>query len=440
MKKVPLYLIIFFILLSGASAAEITAADLDDEINYINEICEYIHSHPELSKNEKETSKIITEELLRAGFTVTENIGGYGILGVLDNGKGPIIAVRGAMDALPVTEATGLSYASAVRVLYDGHIETGVMHSSGNDIQSAVLIGLARVLSNKKNLWKGTLIIIAQPAKEVHEGAKLMIDDGIFTRFPKPDYIIGQQITNAPSTVVYCASGDVLSAEASLEVVINGYGASSAEPDLAIDPVMLSAEVARDVQLIITRDRSPLKPSSIVIGAIYGGAKENIIPEKVTLRMDLRAEDREALNEMVKSVKRVTDGLARSARVPEELRPVYDVKFMTPSLYCDPDLAKKAAKTLRNAFGEKNVFILNGRLMQSDDFAYYTITKEKVPALYIIYGCIDPLLWEESAKNKIALPPVNNPRFAPDMRSALRSGLAAVSAVALDLFNFPYNK
>ena len=278
---------------------------LEKEYLYFENLCKYLHSHPELSFQEKETAERMEQELKKIGFAVTKNVGGYGVVGVLKNGDGPTIMVRADMDALPVEEQTGLDYASKVRTKDDQGNEVNVMHACGHDIHMTVFIGTARLLNQMKNDWQGTIVMVAQPAEERGGGAKAMLTDGLFSKFPRPDYAVALHVSpTLPAGSVGLVEGYALANVDAVDVTIFGVGGHGAVPEATIDPVVLSARLVLALQTIVSRELAPINPAVVTVGSIHGGTKHNIIPEEVHLQLTVRSYSDEVRDHIMKSIKK----------------------------------------------------------------------------------------------------------------------------------------
>jgi amidohydrolase len=282
----------------------------------------HFHAHPELSLHEEKTSAKLAEELREVGFQVTHPVGGQGLVAVLRNGQGPTLLIRSDLDALPVTEQTGLPYASTVQTKDDKGNTVGVMHACGHDVHMTVLAGTARVLNTLKDRWRGTLVLIGQPAEERVQGARAMLADGLFKRFPKPDMAIALHCAaDLPAGMVGVNGGHVLANVDSVDVVIRGVGGHGAWPHRTKDPIVLAAETVLALQTIVSRETDPLEPAVVTVGSIHGGTKYNIIPDEVRLQLTLRSYSDDVRKHTITAIKRITRGLAQAAGLPEDRYP-----------------------------------------------------------------------------------------------------------------------
>src|SRR5574341_961337 len=344
----------------------------NQEYASLEQLYKHLHTNPELSFHEEKTSARVAEELEKTGFTITRNIGGHGVVGVLKNGNGPAVLVRTDLDALPITENTGLEYASKVRVHDDQNNEVGVMHACGHDIHMTSFIGAARLLSQLKNQWRGTLVFIGQPAEERGGGARAMLTDGLFTKFPKPDYCVAwHDASDLPAgTVGYC-EGYALANVNSVDVTIRGVGGHGAYPHTTKDPIVMAAETIMALQTIVSREMKPIDPAVVTVGSIHGGAKHNIIPDEVLLQLTVRSYSDHAKEQTLKAIERICQGIAIAAGVPENRMPIVKVQDeFTPSTYNDPALVKRMAASMQAILGADKV-VAKEPVMGGEDFGEY---------------------------------------------------------------------
>ena len=304
------------------------------------ELYKELHSEPELSFKEKKTSKKLANILHTMGFEVTQNFGGYGVVAILKNGPGKTIMIRADMDALPVEEKTGVSYASQIRSFNQVGDEVFTMHACGHDVHMASLIGAASSLSELKNRWKGTLVLILQPAEEVSGGARRMIKEGIFSKFPRPDLNLALHVSaDLPAGKIGLVSGWAMANVDSLDITIKGIGGHGAYPHRTKDPIVMASQLINNLQTIISREIAPVDAAVVTVGSIHGGTKHNVIPSEVKLQLTLRSYSDEVRNQTITSIKRIARGLAEASGIPDNLFPVITLKDeFTPAclLYTSP--------------------------------------------------------------------------------------------------------
>lgn len=388
-----------------------------------------LHSHPELSLHEVETAAKLAERLRRLGFEVTTQVGGTGVVGVLRNGAGPTVALRTELDALPVEEKTGLPYASKVRVHNDAGLEVPVMHACGHDVHMTVWAGTAARMAASRQSWHGTLVMVAQPAEELVRGARAMLADGLFTRFPKPDYMLAlHDSPRVEAGQVGFTSGFVLASSDSVDVVIHGRGGHGASPQATVDPVVIAARTVLALQTIVSREDDPLDPAVVTVGSIHGGTKHNIIPDEVKLEITVRTYRKEVRQHVLEAIGRIARAEAAAANAPRE--PDVKVVDSVPATYNDPRLTARMVTALRRRLGDANV--IEGKPeMGSEDFSEYGLAG--VPATILRLGAADPAALAEARAAGTELPSLHSALFAPDRDPTLRTGVEAEVAMLMDI-------
>jgi len=411
---------------AAPAPAVAAAADLDPDL-----IAFYIdlHKNPELSLHEEKTAAKLAERLRKLGFEVTTGVGGTGVVGVLRNGAGPTVMLRTELDALPVEEKTGLPYASTVKAKNDAGLEVPVDHACGHDVHMAVWAGAAARMAQARSGWHGTLVLIAQPAEEVVKGAKAMLADGLFSRFPKPDFVVAlHDSPRVPAGKVSYTPGFILASSDSVDVTIYGKGGHGASPQSTVDPVVIAARTVVAWQTIVSREKDPQEPAVVTVGSIHGGTKHNIIPDEVKLQLTVRTYDRAVRQRVLDAIARIARAEAAAAGAPRE--PTVAVVESTPATYNDPKLTARVAAALVRRLGADNVVEARAE-MASEDFSEYGLAG--VPAVMFRLGAANP---EALAKARAAggeLPSLHSSLFAPDRDPTLRTGVAAETAVLLDL-------
>jgi len=401
-----------------------------------------IHSHPELSHHEERTAAILAAELRKAGYTVTERIGkypdgsqAYGVVGILENGPGPRVLIRTDMDALPIVEQTNVSYASHVTSKNAAGQEVGVMHACGHDVHVTTMIGTARALSALRSQWHGTLMLIGQPSEETIDGAKAMLADQLYERFGKPDFAVALHDTNelAAGTVAM-VSGAAQAASTSIDVTLRGIGGHGAHPQSAKDPIVMAGEFIVQLQTIVSRQEDPSDPAVVTIGTIHGGTKRNIIPSEVKLEITARTFSDKARQIIIDGIRRTAAGVALSAGVPENLAPIVSVleNESAPVMYNDPALTARVRAALVTALGAQNV-LSSSPVMESEDFGNFGLDGHKIPSLMFGLGAMDAGKLAEARAAGKSLPGPHNALFQPVPEPTLRTGVRAMSSVAIAL-------
>jgi amidohydrolase len=414
--------------LAGAASAAVPALDPDLVAFYVD-----LHRTPELSMHEEKTAAKLAERLRRLGFEVTAGVGGTGVVGVLRNGAGPTVMLRTELDALPVEEKTGLPYASTVKARNDAGLEVPVMHACGHDVHMTVWVGTAARMVQERARWQGTLVLIAQPAEEVVKGAKAMLADGLFSRFPKPDYVVAlHDSPKVPAGKIGHTPGYILASSDSVDVTIYGKGGHGAAPQTTIDPVVIAARTVLALQTIVSREKDPQEPAVVTVGSIHGGTKHNIIPDEVKLQLTVRTYDRKVRQQVLDAIVRIARAEAAAAGAPRE--PAVAVVESTPSTFNDPKLDARVAAALTRELGADNV-VESRREMASEDFSEYGLAG--VPAVMFRLGAADPEALAKATVAGVELPSLHSSLFAPDRDPTLRTGVAAETAVLLDLLGKP---
>jgi amidohydrolase len=401
-----------------------------------------IHAHPELSHYEANTSALLAGELRKAGYTVTEHVGvypdgskAYGVVGILKNGSGPTLLIRGDMDGLPIVEETGVAYASHVLAKNKAGQEVGVMEACGHDVHTTVLLGTARTLAATKSQWHGTAMIIGQPSEETIDGAKAMLADHLYERFGKPDMIIGLHDTNQHAAgTVGITAGPAMASSTSVDVTIRGIGGHGAYPFDGRDPITLAALYIVQIQTIVSRENDPREPVVITVGDIHGGTKRNIIPDEVKLELTTRAFSDKSRQVVLDGLKQMALGIATSAGLPPAKMPTVTVldAESTPVLYNDPKLSERVEATLKKTLGDANVFE-DVRAMGSEDVGAFGLEGHQIPTAYYWLGAMYPerLI---AAKAEGKLPPgMHTSKFEPDPEPTLETGVKSLTAVAISL-------
>jgi amidohydrolase len=384
-----------------------------------------LHEHPELSLHEVNTAAKLAAKLREFGYEVTEHVGGNGVVAILRNGNGPAIMLRTELDALPVQEKTGLTYGSHVTTKDDDGHDVSVMHACGHDIHMAALVGTAEIMAKTKNQWHGTLMLIGQPAEEKVGGARMMLADGLFTRFPKPSVGLALHTTNElPAGKLGVTPGYMSSNSDSVDITIYGRGGHGAAPQTTIDPIVIAAKTVLSLQTIVSREIRPGDPAVITVGYIQGGTKNNIIPDEARLGLTVRSYSPETRKHLLASIERITRAEAEAAGAPKP--PLVQVGEGTDAMYNDPKLEAQLASVLRETMGADNVVTVPP-LMASEDYSAYEAAG--VPSFYYQLGVANPQQYAEAKAKGASLPSNHSPFFAPDMEPSLKTAIE--SEVAL---------
>jgi len=388
----------------------------------------HLHTHPELSLQEVETSKRIAAELKRAGALVTTDVGKLGVVGLLKNGDGPVVLVRTDMDALPVVEETGLSYASKVKTRDKAGREVGVMHACGHDIHMTSFIGTARWLTDHRDRWSGTVVLVGQPAEEAVDGARGMLADGLYTRFPKPDFALALHCRpDEPIGTVSYSSGPALASSTSLSIIIRGKGGHGAWPHRTIDPIVLAAFVIVDLQTIVSREIDPSEPAVVTVGSIHGGTKHNIIPDEVKLQLTLRSFSEPVRQQLIAGIKRRAMALAQAHHAPE---PTVEVEESTPPTINTPALVGRIVPAFVETLGPANVKPAKP-VMGAEDFALYS--EGNVPIFMFWLGTLSPERIKAATSKGETPPALHSAKYYPEPGPSIATGIRAMTAAVVRL-------
>ena len=426
------------ILVAGVCLAQPKAsppalAPLDAALPDLQKLYLDLHQSPELSFHEEKTAAKMAERLKALGYQVTTGVGGTGVVGVLANGKGPTVMIRTDLDALPVEERTGLPYASKVRTKDDAGSDVAVMHACGHDVHMTSWIGAATLLAKAKGGWRGTVMMVGQPAEEKVGGAAAMLKDGLFTRFPKPDYAIAlHDHAGLPAGKLQVTPGYAYANVNTVEITIYGRGGHGALPHTTVDPIVIAARTILALQTLVARENNPFDPAVVTVGSIHGGTRPNIIPDEVKLELTVRSYKDEVRKALLEGIERVAKSEAAAAGAPKP--PRVTVVDSSSSVYNDPALARRLAGAFAKTFGQENVG--EGKpLMVSEDFSEYG--RAGVPAVIFDLGAVEPGRFSAAQKAGTRLPPLHSSEWAPDYPAAIRMGASSLTVAALDLLGKP---
>lgn len=392
---------------------------IDDELPSLVGVYQTLHRSPEVTWDENQTAATIADAWTANGFNVTTGIGKVGVVALLENGDGPTVMVRCDMDALPVTEITQLPYSSE---------NDGVMHACGHDVHMSNAIGVARYMSLHRSDWSGTLMMIAQPAEEKGEGAKAMLADGLFDRFPKPDFALALHVAgDKPAGTVAVLPGYSQANVDSVDIVVKGRGGHGAKPETTIDPIVQAAELVMALQTIVSREVAPIDPAVVTVGAINGGTKHNIIGDSCHLQLTVRTYSDAVRRQVLDAIRRKAEAVAQSYGAPPP-----DVVYSegTPSLENDAELAGRMRAVFAGALGEDNI-VPNVPSMGGEDFSRYG--RAGVPILMYSLGSVDAKRLARFEALGVPPPSLHSGAYYPDIEPTLRTGVLTMTAAALEL-------
>ncbi len=409
---------------TAPSAEQVNAVYPDVEVLYLD-----LHRNPQLSLHEQQTAAKLAERLKVLGYEVTTGVGGTGVVAVLRNGQGPTVLLRTDMDALPVEEKTGLPYASQVVVKGDSGAMVPVMHACGHDVHMSSWFGTAKLLAANRQRWHGTLILIGQPAEEIGAGAAAMLKDGLFTRFPKPNFALAiHDDASLPAGQVGYTPGYTMASSDSVDITIFGRGGHGAQPQNTVDPIVIAARTVLALQTIVSRENNPLEPAVITVGTIHGGTKNNIIPDEVKLQLTVRSYKPEVRKHLLASIGRVAKGEALAGGAPRE--PLVKVEPAASATYNDPELTKRVAATLRNTLGQANVVEIPPKMV-FEDFSEFSLAG--VPSVIFWVGGVEPAKFAAAQQSGTPLPGLHSSLWAPDREPTLKTAITAETAALLEL-------
>lgn len=432
----PLVILLLLCLGTATSPGEALAAEppevvttwvsehLDDLIMLYREF----HSHPELSFQEKETAERFAKELRAAGTEVTTGIGKHGVVGLLRNGEGPVLLLRTDLDALPVVEQTELAFSSKIHTKDKNGVDVGVMHACGHDVHITNLIGVTQFLAEHKKLWKGTVFVIGQPAEEIVAGAKAMLDDGLFTRFPKPDFGVALHVdAQLPAGKLAYRSGYSLANTDSVDITVRGKGGHGAYPHTTIDPIVLAAQLVLAFQTIVSREIKPTEPAVITVGSIHAGTKHNIIPDECRLQLTVRSYSDDVRKQLLDAIRRRAKGLAIAANASE---PEIEVTEGTPALFNDENLTERVGSIFERVIGKENLESAEPS-MGGEDFSQYG--RAGVPVVMYRLGSVEDKRLNRYKELGQEPPSLHSALYYPDIEPTLTTGLISMSSVVLEL-------
>lgn len=440
---------------SAAQADDGLAADVAADYDYVFDLYKYFHQNPELSFLESESAARMAAELEGLGFTITERlgeewtrkkvmadvgevidgVGGYGLVAVMENGDGPTLMLRADMDALPLEEKTGVPYASKVVMTDHRGQEAPVMHACAHDSHMAIMVGAARRLVAMKDQWSGTLVLIGQPAEEIGHGAVAMLDDGLYKKFPKPDYVLATHTSGWDSAgdVTY-TSGYALANVDSVDIFIKGIGAHGSAPQFGKDPIVIGSQIVNALQTLVSRELDPLDAGVVTVGSFQAGYKHNIIPDAAHLQITVRSYKDSVREKLLAGIERIAMAQAKSAGLSEDMMPEVIVESdYTPSTYNDPALTERVMAAISESVGAERVYV-RPPSMGGEDFSQFARTPEEIPTVIFWTGGNDPDAMQAAREGKASAPPANHsPNFAPLPEPTLKTGVQAMTAGALEL-------
>ena len=423
------------ILMSAPASAVTLGEAIKADMPSLMTLYRDFHAYPELSMQEARTPAKLAAEARKLGFTVTEKVGKTGVVAVLKNGPGPTLMIRADMDGLPIIEQTGLPFSSKVRALARSGIETGVMHGCGHDTHITSWIGTARQLVARRVEWSGTLVMIAQPGEETGEGAKAMLDDGLYSRFPKPSTVIGFHDAAAmPAGVIGVTPGYALANVDSVDISVKGVGGHGAYPQTTKDPIVLASRIVTTLQTLVSRENDPANPAVVTVGSFQAGAKHNIISDEAKLQLTVRSYTPEVRKMLLDGIRRIVRGEAIAAGMPDDKMPVVTIREAeyTPATFNTQPLSDRALALFAERFGAQRA-IKTPAVMGGEDFSRFWLADNKIQSLIFWVGGTPADKWKAAGGNAAKLPSLHSPYWAPDADAVIATATEAMTALALDV-------
>ncbi|MCJ8191656.1 amidohydrolase [Sphingomicrobium aestuariivivum] len=418
------------------AAAQGVPAGIAEDMPELIELYRFLHANPELSNQETQTAAKLAGIARDMGFDVTEGVGGTGVVAVMENGEGPTLLIRADMDGLPVVEQTGLDFASKVVTTAPASgVETGVMHACAHDTHMTAWVGTARQLVDRKDEWSGTLVMILQPAEEIGEGAKAMLDDGLYDRFPHPTHAIAfHNAAAGPAGFVGVSSGFALANVDSVDIKVRGIGGHGAYPNTTRDPIVIASRIVGALQTIVSRELDPREPAVVTVGSFHAGAKHNIIPDEADLLLTVRSYSDETRAHLLSAIERIAKAEAMVAGVPEDRMPIVTIRDQeyTPATYNTPELAGRALGLFKERFGEARVAEVPP-VMGGEDFGRFYRADNDIESLIFWVGGTPADKWAAAGGDTAQLPSLHSPFYAPDAEAVISTATEALTLLALDI-------
>ena len=392
-----------------------------------------LHANPELSMQEVRTPTKLAAEMRKLGFEVTEHVGKTGVVAVMKNGPGPVLLLRADMDALPVTEQTGLPFASKVRGVSRSGVETGVMHACGHDTHVASWLGAARRLAAMKAQWAGTIVMVLQPGEETVEGAKAMLDDGLYTRFPKPDFILAfHDAASLPAGQIGITPGYALASVDSVNITVHGIGGHGAYPQTTKDPIVLASRIVLALQTLVSRENNPFDPAVVTVGSFHAGTKNNIISDEAKLQLTVRSYPLEVQKKLIDGIRRIARGEAVAAGLPEDKMPEVTISEAAPSTFNTAEFSDRLRNLFSNHFGHDRV-VETKPIMASEDFSQFWQADKSKQAVIFWVGGTPKDKWDAAGGDESKLPSLHSPLWAPDADAVISTAVEALTVATLDV-------
>lgn len=419
---------------ADATADNALRDKIQQDLPLLMETYKHLHQYPELSGDEEQSAAMLAEKARELGFEVTENVGGHGVVAVIKNGLGPVVMIRADMDALPVEEKTGLPYASEVVATTEDGIESPVMHACGHDTHMAGWLGTARALVANKQHWSGTLVMILQPSEERGRGARDMLNDGLYERFPRPDYVLAfHNSASLPAGVIGYTPGYTLANVDSVDIIVKGVGGHGAYPHATKDPIVLGSRIVGALQTLVSRELDPQDPAVVTVGSFQSGSKHNIISDEARLLLTVRSYSDQTRQTLLDGIARIAEGEAIAAGMPEELMPEVHIKDeYTPSTYNSPEFTRKMAERFTARFGGDRV-VQAPPVMAGEDFGRYYRADTSINSMIFWVGGVPQEQWQQAQETGTKLPSLHSPFWAPQADKVIATAAEALTATAMEI-------
>jgi hippurate hydrolase len=420
--------------LSSMTSAATLAEGIKADMPQLMALYRDLHANPELSMQEVRTPAKLAAEVRKLGFQVTEHVGKTGVVAVMKNGPGPVLLIRADMDALPVKEETGLPFASKVMSKLPDGTATPVMHACGHDTHMASWVGTARIMAATRDRWSGTLVMIGQPAEETGEGAKAMLDDGLFTRFPKPDYLVAfHDAATLPAGVIGVTPGYVLANVDTVNVVVKGVGGHGAYPQNTKDPIVLASRIVTSLQTLVSRENTPFNPAVVTVGSFHAGTKSNIIPDQAKLALTVRSYSPETRKLLLDGIRRIVRGEGIAAGMPDDRMPTVEIEQPSAdATYNTPELSARLTKLFGAHFGADRV-VEAQPVMAAEDFSRYWLADKTKQSTIFWVGGVPKAKWDAAKGDTTKLPALHSPRWAPEAETVISTATEAMTVAAFDI-------
>jgi hippurate hydrolase len=432
--RIALAVGIVAMMLSSASPAATIAEGVAADMPQLMTLYRDLHAHPELSMQEVRTPAKLASEMRKLGFDVTEHVGKTGVVAVMKNGPGPVLLIRADMDALPVKEQTGLPFASTVVGKLPDGTPTPVMHACGHDTHITTWLGTAQRMAAMKDQWSGTLVMILQPGEEIGAGAQAMLDDGLYTRFPKPDVALAfHDAASLPEGVIGVTPGYALANVDSVDLTVHGVGGHGAYPQTTKDPIVLASRIVTTLQTLVSRENDPQEPAVVTVGSFHAGSKHNIISDEAKLQLTVRSYTPEVRKHLLDGIRRIARGEAIAAGLPEDKMPEVAIREAeyTPSTFNTEKLSNRTLALFTDHFGEQRVK-KTPAVMGGEDFSRYWLANKSMESLIFWVGGTPIEKWNAAGGNPQKLPSLHSPFWAPDAEAVISTATEAMTVAALD--------